>query len=138
MARITVKHKYGQAFTIHIRGYGLLSDEPVVLGGEDAGPTPTELMVAGLAACAAEEGLKQLSQKGLPYAPFEVDADFTWDIASERVATVRLAVTLPSDLGEADVQGVERAMLSCPARKMLIQPPNVEYDFMRRVAETAS
>lgn len=131
MARITVKHRYEQAFDIDIRGMRLLSDEPVVLGGEDEGPTPTELMVAGLAACAAEEGLRHLSTRGLPFQPLEVEADFVWDAESERVASVQLAVTLPPDLTDADVKDVEKAMLACPARKMLTQPPSVDYEFSR-------
>jgi uncharacterized OsmC-like protein len=134
MARITVKHRYAQAFDIDIRGMKLLSDEPVVLGGEDEGPTPTELMVAGLAACAAEEGLRHLTQVGLPFEALEIGADFTWDVASERIATVRLTVTLPPDLSDADVLEVEKAMLTCPARKMLTQPPNLDYQFNTRPA----
>jgi putative redox protein len=138
MARITVKHRYGQAFDIDIRGIRLLSDEPVVLGGEDEGPTPTELMVAGLAACAAEEGLRRLSQEGLPYQPFEIEADFAWDAGSERVASVRLAVVLPSDLSDAAVKAVESAMLACPARKMLTEPPSLDYVFSKPAAKTST
>ena len=137
MARITVKHRYAQAFDIDIRGMRLLSDEPVVLGGEDEGPTPTELMVAGLAACAAEEGLRHLSQMGLPFEPLEIEADFSWDLGSERVAAVQLAVTLPPDLSDSEVQAVEKAMLACPARKMLTQPPSVDYEFSTHPANTA-
>ena len=137
MARITVKHRYAQAFDIDIRGMRLLSDEPVALGGEDEGPTPTELMVAGLAACAAEEGLRHLSQMGLPFESLLIEADFAWDSGAERVASVSLAVALPSDLGDAEVQAVERAMLACPARKMLTEPPSVEYQFSSRPAKTA-
>lgn len=134
MARITVRHRYAQAFDIDIRGMRLLSDEPMALGGEDVGPTPTELMVAGLAACAAEEGLRQLSQMGLPFESLQIEADFAWDAGSERVASVWLAVSLPSDLSDADVSAVEKAMLSCPARKMLTEPPGVDYKFSSRPA----
>jgi putative redox protein len=137
MARITVRHRDAQAFDIDIRGMRLLSDEPVALGGEDEGPTPTELMVAGLAACAAEEGLRHLSQMGLPFESLQIEADFAWDARTERVASVSLAVSLPSDLSEAQVQAVERAMLACPARKMLTEPPSIEYEFSNRPAKTA-
>jgi putative redox protein len=132
MARITVKHRHGRTFDINIRGYSLLSDEPVPIG-EDEGPSPTELMVAGLAACAAEEAMRSLSQMNLPYEDLEVEASFTWDAASERVATVGLLVSLPPGLSHDALSSVETAMLSCPARKMLTQPPDVRYDFTGRV-----
>jgi putative redox protein len=136
MARITVKHRHSQTFDINIRGYALLSDEPVPIG-EDEGPSPTELMVAGLASCAAEEAMKSLAALGLPYQDLEIEADFAWDVESERVASVRLVVSLPSDLDEAAASALEAAMMSCPARKMLTQPPSVQYDFSGSISKSS-
>jgi putative redox protein len=129
MARITVKHRLGQSFDIDIRGYTLRSDEPSTFGGEDEGPTPTELMVAGLAACAADEAERRLADAGLPYAELEVGANFDWDENAARIATIRLKVTMPADLNEAATLLVRTAMLSCPALKLLTQPPEVECEF---------
>lgn len=127
MARITVKHRHGQSFDIQVRGYPLVSDEPVTLGGDDEGPTPTELMVAGLAACAADEVVKCLMELGLSYDLAEVEADFAWDAEGGRVASIRLSVTLPEEISENTRQKVLLSMLECPARKMLSEPPSVEY-----------
>lgn len=128
MARITVKHRHGQSFDIQVRGYALISDEPVTVGGDDEGPTPTELMVAGLAACAADEAVKRLAAMGERFEPLEVGADFDWDSESCRVSSVRLEVTVPDVISTNIGNEVLRAMLSCPARKMLVEPPTVEYE----------
>ena len=138
MARIKITHRYGEAFDVEIRGYRLVSDEPVAIGGDDTGPTPTELMVAGLAACAAEVGVKHLVDEGLPYEPFEVDADFGWDIDEGRVDSVRLTVTPPASLKINDLHFLEMAMLGCPARKMLTEPPTLKYSFSEQHAEAVS
>lgn len=129
MARIKITHRFGESFEVQIRGYRLISDEPVSIGGEDEGPTPTELMVAGLAACAAEVGVKHLLNEGLPQEPFEVDADFSWDLEGARVDSVRLSVTAPPGLKTSDLHFLEMAMLGCPARKMLTEPPTLKYAF---------
>jgi putative redox protein len=126
MARITVKHRHGQSFDIRVRGYALVSDEPVTLGGDDEGPTPTELMVAGLAACAADEVVKRLASIGERFEPTEVGADFDWDAEGSRVTSIRLEVTVPYVISTSARNEVLRAMLSCPARKMLAEPPSVE------------
>jgi putative redox protein len=128
MARITVRHRHGQSFDIQVRGYPLVSDEPVTLGGDDAGPTPTELMVAGLAACAADEVVKCMMGLGLSYDLAEVGADFVWAAEGGRVASIRLSVSLPEEISESTRQKVLASMLECPARKMLAEPPNVEYE----------
>jgi putative redox protein len=129
MPRITVTHRHGESFDIRVRGYALISDEPITLGGDDEGPTPTELMVAGLAACAADEVVRCLADIGERFEPTEVGADFAWDAQGSRVASVRLSVTLPPELSATTREKVLQAMLSCPARKMLAEPPNVDYKF---------
>jgi putative redox protein len=127
MPRITVKHRHGQSFDIRVRGCALISDEPVTLGGDDEGPTPTELMVAGLAACAADEVVKHLTAVGARLEGTEVAADFTWDTAGNRIGTVRLAVSLPDGVDDSMRGELLRAMLTCPARRMLTEPPRVDY-----------
>jgi putative redox protein len=129
MARITVKHRHGQSFDIRVRGYALISDEPVTLGGDDEGPTPTELMVAGLAACAADETVSCLASSGEKFEPTEVGADFAWDLDSGRVASIRLSISLADEISDSTRDNVLRAMRSCAARKMLVEPPTIEYEF---------
>jgi putative redox protein len=129
MARISVKHRHGQSFDIRVRGYALISDEPVTLGGDDEGPTPTELMVAGLAACAADEVVTCLIASGEMFEPIEIGADFAWDPAACRVASIVISVSTPDGISTSTKDSMLRAMLSCPARKMLTAPPTVEYRF---------
>jgi putative redox protein len=129
MARITVTHRHDESFDVRVRGYALISDEPVNFGGDDEGPTPTELMVAGLAACAAEEAVHALAASGEAFITTEVGADFAWDHDQQRVDSVQMRVTLPDGISEKAREAVNAAVLACPARKMLTQPPTVEYDF---------
>jgi hypothetical protein len=58
-----------------------------------------------------------------------VDADFSWDLQEQRIGSIVLKVKLPYGLSEKVRDAVSAAVLSCPARKMLMQPPSVEYDF---------
>lgn len=122
-------HRHDESFDVRVRGYALISDEPVNFGGDDEGPTPTELMVAGLAACAAEEAVHALAVAGEAYIATEVGADFAWDQDQQRVDSVQLRVTLPDGISEKAREAVSAAMLACPARKMLTQPPTLEYEF---------
>jgi putative redox protein len=104
-----------------------MSYKPVTLGADEEGPTPTELMVAGLAACAAEEAAIRLESSGEDSGPMEVGADFEWDLDTGRVASIRLSVALPEQTSERTRLRVLRAMYRCPALKLLTEPPSVDY-----------
>src|SRR4051794_5698941 len=41
----------GYRATVNIRDFSLTADEPPAIGGTDAGPTPVELVLAGLGSC---------------------------------------------------------------------------------------
>jgi hypothetical protein len=49
LARVTVRGQSGYAQQVEIAGHTLAADEPVKRGGTDTGPSPIELLLAGLA-----------------------------------------------------------------------------------------
>ena len=115
LARITVRHRHGQGFDIRVRGYALISDEPATVGGDDEGPTPTELMVAGLAACAAGEAVKRLAAIGQRFEALGVGADFDWDAHGCRVRWIRLEVMVPDEISAT----ARKEVLDAPGRGRL-------------------
>jgi putative redox protein len=125
MARITVTHRNARSSNIDIRGYALVADEPGAVGGDDEGPTPTELIVAGAASCIVDEVERCLAEGGHAFAQLQVEADFEWIPGADRISKVRLDVKLSSEAGKAETDIVRSAILSCPALKMLTQPPAV-------------
>lgn len=128
MPRITVQHRYGTSFDVRVRGYSLISDQPVTLGGEDEGPAPTELVVAGLAACAADAAAQWLAAHELPVDGLAVDADFTWSADGSRVERVEVDVHLPPGLEDRARAGVAEAIHRCPVRHLLMEPVRVEFE----------
>ena len=54
------------ATQINIRGHQLIGDEPIENGGQDQGPKPSELVLAGLATCSASTMRMYADRKGWP------------------------------------------------------------------------
>ena len=94
---VTVRHISGDAFAVTARGHALLVDQPAADGGQDAAPTPTELLVASLASCVAFYAGRYLARHGLERAGLAVTAEFA--MAADRparVGGVRLRISAPA------------------------------------------
>lgn len=97
MTHVTVRHEDGDRFQVVVRGHRLVIDQPVDDGGTDAGPTPTELFVAGLASCVGFYAERFLRRHSLSVEGLAVDC--TFEFAKDRparVASITLGVHAPA------------------------------------------
>lgn len=131
MSRIEVTHRYERSFDVDVRGHSLICDDPATLGGEDQGPTSTELIVAGMAACAAGAATRRLLELGLPHEPMQVSAEFSWEDGGQRIAEVRLLIKLPPEIEEPAREEVLAEVLHSPAGRLLTSPPEISYELAK-------
>jgi putative redox protein len=123
---------------IRIRGHDLVSDQPIDAGGDDAGPTPTELFVAGLAACAGFYAERFLRRHGT-VAGLSVTCDFTMSTdRPSRVTSVDLRIDVPGSLREDLREALLRAAEHCTVHNSLRTPPAVRIAIGGGVATPAS
>lgn len=125
MAKFTVTHLAGDRFQIDVRGHQLLVDQPH-RDEEEAGPSPTELFVASLAACVGHYAGRFLRRNQQPYEGLQVDCDWTMRADEHaRVSRVAVHVTTPAPVPESLRDGLRAAMESCTVHNSLHQPPQV-------------
>jgi len=133
---ITVVNTHGDRMAIRIRGHDLVSDQPMDAGGEDAGPTPTELFVAGLAACVGFYAERFLRRHGSADG-LSVTTDFAMSAERpSRVASVDLRIDVPGTLREDLREALLRAADHCTVHNSLRTPPAVRIE-IRDVAALA-
>jgi uncharacterized OsmC-like protein/fermentation-respiration switch protein FrsA (DUF1100 family) len=84
---------------IMARGHGSVADEPVAVGGEDAGPTPYDLLLSALGACTGMTLRMYADRKGWPLQ------DVTVRMRHEKIHAVDEARCVDP---EARVDGVQR------------------------------
>ena len=120
---LTVTSLGGSRNRIAIRGHELVVDQPHEAGGDDIGPTPTELFVASLAACVAH-----YARRGLGPAGGGPEVRCSWTMSTTppwRVTSMDIDVLLPGDTPDARVAAVQRAVSHCTVHNSLIDPPQV-------------
>jgi putative redox protein len=123
---LRIEHQTGDRFTVEVRGHRFTVDQPVEEGGGDAGPTPTELFVASLAACVGFFARRYLARHHLP-DDVEVAADYT--LSQDRPSrvdrvTLRIctAVPVPPERETALLRVVEH----CTVHNSLRDAPAVD------------
>jgi putative redox protein len=103
---------------IDIRQHHLLADEPRADGGEDAGPTPQELLAASLASCTAITMEMYARRKGWDVGPVAVECEYRM---AERGAptTFRLVLRLPDSCSDEQVERLRVIAAKCPVHRTL-------------------
>ncbi|WP_371478918.1 OsmC family protein [Kitasatospora sp. NBC_00315] len=127
--RIRIEHLSGDRYEIVVRGHRLVVDQPVEAGGQDAGPTPTELFAASLASCVAFYAGRYLARHGVDPKGLRVDAGFT--MATDRparVTEVTLTVKAPEGLAPARYDALLAVASHCTVHNTLHQPPAVRIE----------
>ena len=103
---------------VQVRQHRLMTDEQPDTGGDDAAPSPQELLAASLASCTAITMEMYAQRKGWDIGGVEVEAQYT---PAERGCPTRFSLTLrlPSDLTEEQVERLRVIAAKCPVHRTL-------------------
>jgi uncharacterized OsmC-like protein len=106
----------------------LVFDQPLAVpGGQDRGPSPLDVMVLSVAACAHYFAAAFLFARGHATESLTVEVESEKHrLPVSRIGRLALKVRLPGGLSEHEIAGVERAIKGCPAYGSLLHPPTVE------------
>ncbi len=108
----------GFRHVVKVRQHRLNCDEPVDQGGDDAAPSPQELLAASLASCTAVTMEMYAARKGWDLGAVEVECQYT---PSERGCPTKFTLTLrvPSNLSDEQVQRLKVIATKCPVHRTL-------------------
>ena len=114
--------RYRQNITINNK-FQLAADEPLDLGGNDAGATPVELVLAGLGSCKAIT-LKMYAERK-DWELESVDVDITHQKVNQQYQiSVRLHLT--GNLTDEQKQRLLKIADKCPVHKLLESSAQIE------------
>ncbi|MET4137513.1 OsmC family protein [Pseudarthrobacter sp. PvP090] len=126
---VRVLHLGGDRFDIDVRGHIIRTDQPASDGGEDTGPTPTELFIASLAGCVAFYARRYLDRHALPTEGLAVDANFRMGSRPARVATIEVRLTIPAGVPAERREALLAVASHCTVHNSLITTPEITVAF---------
>ncbi|MGC1852849.1 MAG: OsmC family protein [Solirubrobacterales bacterium] len=123
--KVLARRREGYVHDVEIEGgaHTLVVDEPLVAGGDDAGPSPTRLLAAGLASCIAITLEMYAERKGWDVGAVEVDVDVSYEnfTPTSFAATIRL----PAELSDEQRQRLLAIARKCPVHKVIAAETSV-------------
>ena len=122
---IRVAHRGGDRFDIAIRDHVVTVDQPEHAGGEDVGPTPTELFVGGLASCVAFYARRYLRRHQLSEDGLSVEASYRMADRPARVGEVRIRIQPPRDLPAERRDALLAVANHCTVHNSITTPPEI-------------
>ena len=109
----------------------LLADEPVSVGGADAGPAPLEFVMAGLGACTSMTVRMYAERKGIPLTRISVSLSHDRvKVASIPRDRIVRKITLEGDLTVEQRARLLEIANKCPVHKALEQPLMIESELV--------
>lgn len=115
----------GKKFETKVGRHRIITDQPVSNGGTDMGPSPPELLLASLGACAGHYAAEYLQTRSLPAMDLEIRVSAAKGTNPARLATFRIDVNVPG-IDERHQQGLLRAVKTCLIHNTLITGPALE------------
>lgn len=122
---IVVTHDGGKRFSAQVRSHRVVTDQPVRAGGEDAGPTPLELLGASLGSCVALYVQQFCLSRKIPHEGMHVEVDQHHASNPSRIGEFVVRVFVPAELDAHQTEMLERAARSCPAHYTLAEKAKV-------------
>lgn len=100
----------------------LLADEPVSMGGGDAGPAPFDFLMAGLGACTSMTLRMYAERKELPLRNVQVElSHHKVDIDGVARDCIQRKITLDGELSAEQRQRLLEIANKCPVHRALAQ-----------------
>lgn len=127
MVAIDVRYERSDSFSVRIGHHHLLVDQPHDVGGEDRGPTPTELFVASLAACVGFYAERFMRRHDIRPEGLAVACDFAMsDERPARVSEIDIEMTLPVGFPPARLPALLRVVEHCTVHNSITRAPSIQ------------
>src|SRR5215204_3735315 len=117
--RATARREDGSLrHAVEMRDHTLVADEPRDEGGDDAGPSPQELLAASLASCTAITMEMYAKRKGWNVAGLRVDCEYT---PAERghPTQFKLVMRMPAHLPDEQIERLAVIAARCHIHRTL-------------------
>jgi putative redox protein len=120
---VVVKFPGGKKVDAEYKGYTVMTDQPVQGGGSGSAPTPFDLFLCSIGACAGIYVLNFCQERNIPTDGSTLVLKTERDPDSKMVKKISIDINLPKDFPQKYSQAVKSAAELCPVKKHIMNAP---------------
>jgi ribosomal protein S12 methylthiotransferase accessory factor len=113
----------------NVRGFEVVTDQPVAAGGKNSAPDPFSLFLASVGTCAGYYTLKYCRANGIDPGEVRLKLTAIRDIQTRRMTKLRTDVHLPEGVDPRHHEGIRTAIDECAVKKAMQDMPVFEVRF---------
>ncbi len=110
----------------HYKGQRVLTDQPVYAGGDGSAPSPFDLFLISIAACAGYYFLAFCRERDIPTDGASVVMSMEKNPTTKMISRIIIDLKLPAGFPEKYKPAVKRAVDTCTVKAHILNPP--EFD----------
>jgi len=113
----------GKQVNANIKGFDLLTDQPVIQGGTGKAPSPFDFFLSSLATCAGFYAVSFCQSRDIDTTGMKVELSREVDPEKKLISAIEIKLITPKDFPEKYNKSIIRAMDQCSVKKVLDNPP---------------
>lgn len=112
---------------LSMRGHLIVADEPIENGGKDVGPTPTELILSGLAACTASTLRMYADKKGWDVERIDLEISIRIEKTDTgQISHIESLIDITGNIAAQEKARMIEIAQKCPVHKLLSNPIRIQ------------
>ncbi len=115
-----------QKVAVDYKGFHIVTDQPVSAGGDGSAPSPFDLFLASIGACAGFYVKSFCQQRGLPQEGITLEQIMHRDPETRMIHRVEILIHLPAEFPAKYHDSVIRAAEACTVKKHIAKAPVFE------------
>lgn len=123
---VEVSFPKGKQVNANIKGFDLLTDQPISQGGEGEAASPFDFFLASLASCAGFYAVSFCQSRDIDTAGMSLELSREIDPESKLVSNIEIKLHTPKGFPEKYLKAIVKSMNKCSVKKHLENPPTIK------------
>jgi ribosomal protein S12 methylthiotransferase accessory factor len=123
---IDVTFPKGKQVNANMKGFDILSDQPVRAGGNGEAPSPFDFFLSSLATCAGFYAVSFCQSREIDTTGMSLELSREVDPETRLVSDIQIKLNLPEGFPTKYQKAIIKAMDQCSVKKHLDHPPVIE------------